>query len=79
VPVLKDFQSLLRNIHLKDYLGERYWAGYCPLGKGKVDLPAVLERARESGRFAIRDGRTRRGGPGPMEPFECAKTARNIS
>src|SRR3954452_17340483 len=43
VPVLKDFQSLLRNIHLKDYLGERYWAGYCPLGKGKVDLPAVLD------------------------------------
>src|SRR5215468_5723116 len=42
VKILKDFLPLVRNIHLKDYLGERYWAGYCPLGQGKVDLPAVL-------------------------------------
>ena len=44
MPILKDFQSLLRTIHLKDYRRRKgYWAGYCPLGKGKVDLPAVMD------------------------------------
>ena len=30
VPILKDFSSLLRTIHVKDFAGERAWAGYCP-------------------------------------------------
>src|SRR4051794_24511712 len=43
VKVLKDFQPLIRTVHLKDYSGGQHWAGYCPLGQGKVDLPAVLD------------------------------------
>jgi len=76
VPVLKDFQSLLRNIHLKDYLGERYWAGYCPLGKGKVDLPAVMDILEKADGLQYVMVELDGGGRGPMEPFECAKTSK---
>jgi inosose dehydratase len=76
VPVLKDFQSLLRNIHLKDYLGERYWAGYCPLGKGKVDLPAVMDVLEKADGLQYVMVELDGGGRGPMEPFECARTSK---
>jgi inosose dehydratase len=76
VPVLKDFQALLRNIHLKDYIGERSWAGYCPLGKGKVDLPGVmdvLEKAEGLQYVMVELDGTQNA---PMAPFECAKTSK---
>jgi inosose dehydratase len=76
VPVLKDFQALLRNIHLKDYIGERSWAGYCPLGKGRVDLPGVmdvLEKAEGLQYVMVELDGTRNA---PMTPFECAKTSK---
>jgi inosose dehydratase len=43
VKMLKDFQSLLRNIHLKDFSGTEHWEGYCPLSQGKLDVPAVMD------------------------------------
>jgi len=77
VPILKDFQSLLRTIHVKDYIGERAWAGYCPLGMGKVDLPAVmdvLEKADGLHWVMVElDGTAN----APMAPFECARTSRD--
>ena len=76
VPMLKDYQSLLRTIHLKDYVGERAWAGYCPLGMGKVDLPAVmdvLEKAEGLQYVMVElDGTAN----APMAPFECARTSK---
>jgi inosose dehydratase len=30
-------------MHLKDYSGGEQWLGYCPLGQGKVNIPAVLD------------------------------------
>lgn len=78
VPMLKDFQSLLRTVHLKDYLGERYWAGYCPLGKGKVDLPAVMDVLEKADGLQYVMVELDGGGRGaPMEPFECAQTSRD--
>jgi inosose dehydratase len=29
-------------MHLKDYSGGAEYLGYCPLGEGKVDIPAIL-------------------------------------
>ena len=29
--------------HLKDYKGWQYYGGYCPLGMGMVDIPAILK------------------------------------
>jgi inosose dehydratase len=30
-------------MHLKDFVGGEHFAGYCPLGQGKVDLKAILD------------------------------------
>ena len=42
VQVVKDYLPLVRHMHLKDYSGGEYYLGYCPLGQGRVDIPAVL-------------------------------------
>src|SRR6185369_2320124 len=41
--VVKDFLPLVTHMHLKDYKGWDHFAGYCPLGEGKVDLKAILD------------------------------------
>ncbi|MPY89160.1 MAG: TIM barrel protein [Luteitalea sp.] len=43
VQVVKDFLPITVHMHLKDYLGGEHFAGYCPLGQGKVDLEAILD------------------------------------
>lgn len=42
VKVVKDFLPLVQHMHLKDYNGGEHYLGYCPLGQGKVDIPAIL-------------------------------------
>lgn len=44
VQVVKDYLSIVEHIHLKDFNGENpHLAGYCPLGQGKVNVPAILD------------------------------------
>ena len=43
VQVVKDFLPIVNHMHLKDYNGGEYFVGYCPLGQGKVNIPAVLD------------------------------------
>jgi inosose dehydratase len=43
VKVVKDFLPLVQHMHLKDYSGGSNYLGYCPLGQGKVDIPAILD------------------------------------
>ena len=52
VKVVNDFLPIVNHMHLKDYNGGEYFAGYCPLGQGKVDIPAILD---------MMDGRTLAG------------------
>ena len=40
--MVKDFLPLVQHMHLKDYVGGPNYLGYCPLGEGKVDIPAIL-------------------------------------
>ena len=51
--VIKDFASITVHMHLKDYSGSdlanQYFAGYCPLGQGKVDLVSVLDTMEKAG------------------------------
>lgn len=42
VQVVKDFLPLIEHLHLKDFSGGDAYAGYSPLGQGKVDLPQIL-------------------------------------
>jgi inosose dehydratase len=44
VQIVKDFLPIIEHMHLKDYNGENpHLAGYCPLGQGKVNVPAILD------------------------------------
>jgi inosose dehydratase len=44
VQVVKDYLPIVEHMHLKDYNGENpHLAGYCPLGQGKVNVPAILD------------------------------------
>ena len=43
VKVVKDYLPLVQHMHLKDFNGtDDHLLGYCPIGKGKVDVPAIL-------------------------------------
>jgi inosose dehydratase len=46
--VVKDFLPITVHMHLKDYKGWEHFAGYCPLGEGKVDLKAILDMVEGS-------------------------------
>ena len=47
--VVKDYLPLVKHMHLKDYKGWQYYSGYCPLGMGTVDLPAILDMINNVG------------------------------
>ncbi len=42
VQVVTDFLPIIHHMHLKDYAGGDAFLGYCPLGQGKVNIPAIL-------------------------------------
>ena len=43
VEVVKHFLPLVQHMHLKDFSGtDDHLLGYCPLGQGRVDVPAIL-------------------------------------
>jgi inosose dehydratase len=76
VKVVKDFLPLVQHMHLKDYVGGREYLGYCPIGVGNVDIPAIL---------AMMDGRQTAGlvmveldspPPQPMPAIETARVAK---
>src|SRR5690242_7273587 len=76
VKVVKDFLPLVQHMHLKDYSGGAEYLGYCPLGQGKVDIPAIL---------SMMNGRKTAGlvmveldspPPQPAPPLENAKIAK---
>ncbi|MFB3778705.1 MAG: sugar phosphate isomerase/epimerase family protein [Bryobacteraceae bacterium] len=43
VQVVKDFLPLIEHFHIKDFNGGEHYVGYCPLGQGKVNIPAILD------------------------------------
>jgi len=76
VQVVKDFLPLVQHMHLKDYAGGANYLGYCPLGQGKVDIPAIL---------SMMEGRQTAGlvmveldspPPQPVPAIETAKIAK---
>ena len=46
--VVKDFLPITVHMHLKDFKGWEHFAGYCPLGEGKVDLKAILDMVEKA-------------------------------
>jgi len=71
--VVKDFLPILKHMHLKDYVGGPHFAGYCPLGQGKVDIAGILdtlEKANSDANIMVElDGSKDQ----PMTPLETAQ------
>jgi inosose dehydratase len=49
VKVVKDFLPVVRHVHMKDFDGGPHYEGYCPLGKGKVDVAGLCDLLDGSG------------------------------
>ena len=47
--VVEDFLPIVAHMHLKDYKGWEHYAGYCPLGEGKVDIVKILDLVEGAG------------------------------
>lgn len=73
VKVVKDFQSVIRHVHLKDYDGGEHYLGYCPLGRGKVDLAAIVDLLEQSGNDLMIMAELDPSPQMPLSPLECAR------
>lgn len=74
--VVKDFLPLVRHMHLKDYSGGEHFAGYCPLGQGRVDIAGILnmlEGANQQANIMIELDPSRNQ---PMTPLETAQISK---
>jgi inosose dehydratase len=77
VEIVKHFLELVEHVHFKDYDGGPDWSGYCPLGKGKVDLAAILDLLEKSNIKEMIMVELDWGGKNPsMAPIETAKIAK---
>jgi inosose dehydratase len=76
VKVVKDFLPVIRHVHFKDFNGGPYWEQYCPLGQGKVDLPAVLDLLEKAPNLSIFMVELDWSANAPMPPIETVKIAK---
>ena len=74
--VVKDYLPLVTHMHLKDYKGWQYYGGYCRLGMGMVDIPAILKMVESKGLEVGVMVELDPSKNGPMTPRETAKTAK---
>ncbi len=72
VKIVKDFLPVIAHVHLKDYDGGPYWTNYCPLGRGKVDIRAVLDLLETQQDLKIAMVELDSGGRPPLTPLEAA-------
>jgi inosose dehydratase len=49
VKVCTDFRSIIHHVHMKDFDGGPDWLGYCPLGRGKVNVSALVDIFEKAG------------------------------
>jgi len=76
VKILKDFLPVITNVHLKDWVGGRHWSGYCPLGQGKVNIPAVMDVLEKSKRLRYVMVELDPSREPPMTPVETARASK---
>jgi len=73
--IVKDFLALIEHVHLKDWDGGPHWEGYCPLGKGKVNIPAILDLLEKSKIKAMMMVELDFSKDASMTPIETARTS----
>jgi inosose dehydratase len=74
--VVKDFKAILVHMHLKDFAGGQYFAGYCPLGQGKVDLAGILDTVESAGKRPNIMVELDRAPDTPITALDTAKTSK---
>jgi inosose dehydratase len=76
VKIVSDFLSLIEHVHLKDWDGGPHYEGYCPLGRGKVDIPRVLDLLEKSKIKAMIMVELDPSKGMPLEPIETARISK---
>jgi inosose dehydratase len=76
--VIEDFLPLVKHMHLKDYSGGEHYAGYCPLGMGKVDLVRVLDLVEKGGQQPNIMVELDSSPNQPMPALECATVSKKF-
>jgi len=72
VKVVKDFLPVVRHVHMKDFDGGSHYEGYCPLGKGKVDVAALCDLLDGSGNDLMIMAELDPSKGMPLAPLEAA-------
>ena len=73
VKVVKDFLSVVRHVHLKDWDGGAHYEGYCPLGQGKVDVAGIVDLLDGSGNDLMIMAELDPTANMPLAPLEAAR------
>jgi inosose dehydratase len=76
VKIVKDFLPVIHHVHLKDFDGGPYWSAYCPLGRGKVDLQAVLSLLETQQDLKIVMVELDPEGGPPLKPLQAAEISK---
>jgi inosose dehydratase len=71
--VVKDFLPAVRHVHKKDFDGGPHYLGYCPLGKGKVDLAGLAALLESSGNDLMIMCELDPSPGQPLAPLEAAR------
>jgi inosose dehydratase len=71
--VVKDFLPAVRHVHMKDFDGGPHYLGYCPLGKGKVDLAGLAALLESSGNDLMIMCELDPSPDQPLAPLEAAR------
>jgi inosose dehydratase len=80
VQVVKDYLPIVQHMHLKDYNGkDDHLLGYCPLGQGQVDIPAILDlmQGRKIAGMVMTELDNDPKNLSPTPPFDLAQQSRN--
>ncbi len=77
VKIVTDFLSIIRHVHLKDFDGGPYWTAYCPLGDGKVNVPAVVDLLEKQDALKIAMVELDPGGNPPLTPVQTAAKSKD--
>ena len=77
VKVVEDFLPIIRHVHLKDFLGGPNWVGYCPLGQGKVNVPAILATLEKAPDLKIAMAELDPSPNPPLAPLEAARASKD--
>ena len=73
VKVVKDFLPAVRHVHMKDFDGGPHYLGYCPLGKGKVDVAGIAALLESSGNDLMIMCELDPSPNQPLAPLEAAR------